>query len=119
MGSLRCPAASATLIDELRDSNPAVVYEAARGLEQVLGTPRAVARIVEAAAAAGLEGMDQYASAMRWMNRDAVAVCLEELMASGADSQEQMARTLLREIGGRAAFNKLQTRADPPASTSR
>jgi HEAT repeat protein len=112
LGCLRCPDAVPVLVAELSDSNPSIVSEAAHALEQILGTSVATERIVEAAAAAGPQAVEQYAGALRWMNREQVVQALEELMTSGSDEEEQMAPLLLREIGGQAAFNKLRARAD-------
>jgi hypothetical protein len=52
LGRLRFRGSAPTLVDELLDGNPATVREAAIALEAVLGTDRAVDRVVEAASAA-------------------------------------------------------------------
>src|SRR5262249_31616628 len=53
---------------------------------------------------------DAFAQALRWMDRDTVAEELERLMGSGSDAQQEMARTLLRELGGAVAYEKLRAR---------
>jgi hypothetical protein len=110
--NLRAGDAVPILVEELRDSNPAIVYEAAQALESALGVATAVVRVVEAASQTGPEATEQYASALRWMGRDAVADELERLMLTGSDQQQATARALLAEIGGRAAFEKLRARSD-------
>ena len=100
------------LIGELSDSNPAIVYEAARALEKVVKVRMATARIVEAASQTGEEAIWQYANALRWMDRDKVVEELESIMLSGSLNQQNTARALLSEVGRRAAFEKLRARAD-------
>lgn len=112
LSRLKSPEAEPILICELSDSNPSIVYEAARALEKVVGVSRATARIVEAASQTGEEATYQYANALRWMNREEVVEELESLMLSGPSDQQNAARELLSEIGGRAAFEKLRARAD-------
>lgn len=100
------------LVEELSDSNPSIVYEAAQALEGALGVRIATARIVEAASQTGEEAVQQYANALRWMDRDEVVEELESLMLSGSVDQQEPARALLSEVGGRAAFEKLRARAN-------
>ena len=112
LSRLQSAEAEPIFISELSDSNPSIVYEAARALEKVAGVSRATARIVEAASQTGQEAIYQYANALRWMDRKEVVEELESLMLSGPPDQQNAARELLSEIGGRAAFEKLRARAD-------
>jgi hypothetical protein len=115
LGALRnlAPKDAAPLfVDELSDSNPAIVYEAARALEGTLGVPVATARVIEAASQAGEQAFQQYANALRWMDREEVAEELESVMQSGTGQEADTARSLLAEIGGSAAFQKLRARTD-------
>jgi hypothetical protein len=112
LNNLGSPEAVPLLIGELSDSNPSIVYEAARALERVVGVNRAAARIVEVASQTGEEAIQQYANALRWMNRDKIAEELESLMLTGSLDQQDTARALLNEVGGRVAFEKLRARAD-------
>ena len=98
------------LVEELSDDNPAIVREAARALEKVLGTRIATDRVVEAACKAK-HRVRVYANALRWMERRRVVDGLETIMVTGHSAQKEMATTLLSEIGGVEAFQKLQTRA--------
>jgi len=100
------------LVEELGDDNPAIVREAARSLERILGLGVAVTRVTEAAARADEGGLMAYGRALRWLNRDAVAEELEALMGAGAPRQQDAARALLAELGGAVAFQKLRARAD-------
>src|SRR5262249_12638261 len=92
LNNLRAPDPVPLLVTDLSDSNPAIVYEAARALERVVGVRKATARIAEAASQTGEEAIHQYANALRWMNRDEVAEELESLMLSGAADQQETAR---------------------------
>jgi len=110
LGSLKVESTAPLLIEELDDDNPAIVREAAQALEKVVGIKIATARIVEAASRAGKEYMERFASALRWMDRDAIVEELEAVMVSGPLDQQDIARTLLSEIGGSAAYQKLKAR---------
>lgn len=112
LGNLMIESAAPLIIEELADDNPAIVREAARSLEKILGLPLTVVRIVESAAKSGTNGIDIYARALRWLNRDVVAEELETLMTTGAARQQEVARTLLSEVGGTVAFEKLRARTD-------
>lgn len=112
LGNLKVESSAPLIIEELADDNPAVVREAARSIEKILGLSVTVIRIVEAASKSGAAGMDAYARALRWLNREAVAEELETLMITGSARQQDVARTLLSELGGAVAFEKLRARTD-------
>ncbi len=112
LGNLRVESAGPLIIQELADDNPAVVREAARSIEKILSLSVTVVRIVEVAARSGAAGIDSYARALRWLNRDAVAEELETLMHTGSAGQKEVARSLLSELGGAVAYEKLRARTD-------
>jgi hypothetical protein len=112
LGNLRVETWAPLILEELADDNPAVAREAARSIERILGLSATVARTVEAAAKSGTAGVDAYARALRWLNRNAVADELETLMITGPATQQEIARTLLSEIGGVVAYEKLRARTD-------
>jgi len=112
LGKLKAETAAPLLIDELLDDNPAIVREAARSLEQILGIRLAVSRVVEAAAKSDVKGADAWGRALRWLNREATAEELGVLMSSGPTNQREAARLLLSELGGAVAFEKLRARTD-------
>ena len=86
--------------------------EAARSIEKILGLGVTVIRVVEAAAKSDPAGREAYGRALRWLNRESVAGELEPLMMTGAARQQEAARTLLSELGGAVAFEKLRARTD-------
>ncbi|MFL6263214.1 MAG: hypothetical protein ACJ76Y_26255 [Thermoanaerobaculia bacterium] len=110
LGKLRLEWTASVIIEELSDESPAIVYEAAHALESVLGVRLAVQRILEAAMRSGVQEAGQLANALRWMDRKPVVDELEAAMLSGSESQQASARTLLREVGGLHAFEKLRVR---------
>jgi HEAT repeat protein len=110
LGALRMERASPLLIEELTGDNPAIVREAAQALEKALGVRTAAERVVEAASKAGSGNLEAFGRALRWMDRDAVVQQLETVMVSGYVEHQEIARHLLSEIGGAAAFQKLQAR---------
>ncbi len=110
LGNLKVESTAPILIEELAYDNPALVREAAWALDKVLGIRTAAARVVEAASKAGRDRVEAFASALRWMDRDSVVEELEAAMVSGPVEQQEAARTLLSEIGGAAAFQKLRAR---------
>ncbi len=112
LGNLKVESSAPLIIEELADNNPAVVREAARSIEKVLGLRLTAIRVVEAASKSDAAGMDTYALALRWLNREAVAEELETLMTSGTGKQQEVARTLMSELGGTVAFEKLRARTD-------
>jgi hypothetical protein len=112
LGNLKEESSAPLLIEELADDNPAIVREAARAIEKILGLGVAVTRIVEAAARADEGGLVSYGRALRWLNREAVAEELDALMFNGAARQQDVARALLSELGGALAFQKLRARTD-------
>jgi len=111
LGNLAVESSGPLLLEELTDDNPEIVRQASRSVEKILGIRSAVTRIVEAAAKNNRPAMlDAWSRALRWLDRSAVADELENLMGSGAVEQQEVARTLLSEIGGLAAFEKLRAR---------
>ena len=68
LGTLKVESSAPLIIEELADDNPAVVREAARSIEKILGLNVTVIRIVEAASKSGAAAMDAYARALRWLN---------------------------------------------------
>ncbi len=117
LGNLRVESIAPLLIEELIDDNPAIVREAAKALEKVLGIRTATARILEA----GSKYPDltkKFADALRWMDRASVVEELETAMVSGHAEQQETARSLLSEVGGTAAFQKLHARTEAMAQYS-
>jgi len=112
LGNLKSECSAPLIIEELTDDNPAIVREAARSIEKILGLPVTVVRVVEAASKGSAVGMDAYARALRWLDRKAVAEELGTLMTIGSARQQDAARTLLSELGGDVAFEKLRARSD-------
>jgi len=112
LGNLKVESSGPLLIDELADDNPAIVREASRAIEKILGLRVAVTRVVEEAAKTDEGGLVSYGRALRWLNREAVAEELEALMFNGSVRQQDVARTLLSELGGAVAFQKLRARTD-------
>jgi len=112
LGNLKAESSGPLIIEELTDDNPAVVREAARSIEKILGLGVTVIRIIEAASKSGAAGIDAYARALRWLNREAVAEELGRLMITGPTRQQDVSRTLLSELGGEVAFEKLRARTD-------
>lgn len=111
LGQLKVEATAPTVLRELRDDNPAIVREAARALEQILGVRVAVARMVESASS-DRDLVTGSAAALRWMDRDAVVRELEAVMMSGAPDAQEAAGNILSEIGGISAFEILRARKD-------
>lgn len=110
LGNLEVYSIHPTLLDELCDDNPAIVRAAARSLEKILGIHTAASRIVELASKKDPFQLSLYAAALRYMSRTAMVEELENLMTSGSSDQQEAARTLLSEIGGAEAFQKLRAR---------
>jgi hypothetical protein len=99
------------LLEELTDYNPAVVRDAATAIQKTLGLSTTVSRVVEAAIKSGEPTtVEAFARALRWMERNAVAEELENLMGSGTIAQQEMSRSLLSELGGAVAYEKLRAR---------
>lgn len=111
LGNLGIETHGPLIIEELTDDNPAIVREAARSIEKVLGLGTTVTRIVEAASKT-TSGVDVFGRALRWLDRGKVADELETLMVSGSARQQDVARMLLSELGGAVAFEKLRARTD-------
>jgi HEAT repeat protein len=109
LGNLKVESSGPLLVEELTDYNPAIVREAARSITRILGLPAAVNRVVEAAVKSGApDTVSALARALSWMDRDAVVEELVDLMGSGSVTQQDMARLLLSELGGTAAYEKLR-----------
>jgi HEAT repeat protein len=111
LGNLKVESSGPLLLEELTDDNPAIVRQAARSTVSILGLRTSVNRIVEAAAKGNNPVLtDAFARALRWMDRDAVAEELELSMGSGTVVQQETSRSLLSELGGIVAFEKLRAR---------
>lgn len=119
LGNLRAENMAPVLVQELTDDNPAIVREAAQALEKILGIRTATVRVVEAASKVGGDRIGGFANALRWMDRDSVVEELETIMVSGQTDQQEIARTLLSEIGGVAAFQKLRARTEAMSQYTR
>jgi HEAT repeat protein len=117
LGAVKEEGSISLLLDQVTDENPEIVRDAARALEEILGTTRATTRIVEATTGAdGAYSIEDVVLALRWMvERDLVVEQLEDLMLAGHTHEQDTAKRLLSEIGGVAAFKRLQvqTRAPP------
>jgi hypothetical protein len=108
LGNLKIESSGPLLLEELTDYNPAIVREAARSATKVLGIQTVIQRVVEAAIKSVTPfTVDALARALRWVDRDAAVEELVNLMGSGSIAQQDMARVLLSELGGTAAFEKL------------
>jgi hypothetical protein len=112
LGKLKVESTASLIIEELTDDNPSIVREAARAIEKILGLRLTVIRVVESALKNGAADVETYARALRWLNREAVAEELETLMTLGSTQQQDMARKILAELGGTAAYDKLRARTD-------
>jgi hypothetical protein len=110
LGNLRVERTAPVLIEELSEDSPAIVYEASRALEKVIGVRTTTARLLEAATRIGPDAVTKFATALRWMDRNAVVEALEIIMLTASDAQQEFARALLSEVGGQYAFQKLQAR---------
>jgi hypothetical protein len=101
------------VLEQLLDDNLAVVCEAARTLESILNVAEAVDRVVDRAALVAESDVGRYAEALRWMSdRQGVVEQLSTMMAAGTSPpQRDVARKLLSEIGGAAAFEKLRVQS--------
>ena len=110
LGNLQVESSTPVLIEELTDEHPAIVREAARAMVKVLGERTAAARVVETALKAGRDRVAAYAAALRWMHTPSVVDEIEAAMVSGPAEHQISARTLLSEIGGAAAMQKLMAR---------
>jgi hypothetical protein len=112
LGNLKVERTASVLIEELSDDSPAILYAAARALEKVLGVHIATARLLEAAAKAEPDALPKFANALRSMDRGAVVEELETTMLTGPENQQETARTLLSEVGGLQAFQRLRVRTN-------
>jgi hypothetical protein len=111
LGALRVENTGPLILEELVDDNPAIVRQAARSIERILGLRATVIRVVEAAVRSGSAStIEAFARALRWMDRNSVAEELEEHMTSGSVDQQEVARVLLSELGGAVAYEKLRAR---------
>jgi hypothetical protein len=110
LGKLKVEATAPVLVEELIDYNPAIVREAACSLEVILGTRTAVTRVLEAATKYDRSHLPAFARGLSWMeNREAVAAELASAMSAKDLVQQEVGRSLLSEIGGLAALEKLRT----------
>jgi hypothetical protein len=113
LGNLKFERTTSVLIEELADDSPAIVSHAARALENVLGVQAATKRIFDTLTnsnTSSREFISKYANALRAMDRDKVVEELERIMVSSSESQQEIARALLSEVGGAQAFQRLSAR---------
>jgi HEAT repeat protein len=109
LGKLKVEATAPVLVEEMIDYNPAIVREAARSLEVILGPRTAVARVLEAGSKIDRSYLSAYARALSWMeDREAVASELASAMSAKDVKQQEVGRALLNEVGGVAALEKLR-----------
>lgn len=112
LGGLRRSSEAGILVEQLLDENPAIVREAARALEACVGTRSTVDRILAETTKSGDETRS-YAFALRWLEkRDEVVDQLAIAMVSGPTEQRKLARSLLSEVGGMAAMEKLRVQSN-------
>ena len=111
LGNLEVKTTTPVLVEELTDYNPTIISEAAKALEKVVDIKTATYRVVEAAGQAGFEEIEKYASAFRYMDREAITNELGVIMTSGSLERQSVARRLLSEMGGAAAYQKLEKRS--------
>ncbi len=115
LGNLKKTDSAPIIIEELADDNPSIAREAARSIEKILGISTTVSRIIESISMSDFSDsniIEAYARALRWLERKIVAEELEAMIARGTSSQQEIAKMLLSEIGGRIAFDKLRSRTD-------
>jgi hypothetical protein len=107
LGYLQSNLAVPVLVEELTDENPMIVLQAARALQSVLDSRAACRRILEAATA-GTRPPQAYAGALRALKRKPVVAELEAALSSGPTLESDAALTLLRELGGVEALDRLR-----------
>lgn len=108
LGNLQMEKTGPILLKEVGADNPAIAREAAIAIEKVMGVRLATARIVESCTRSGIDRVEDYGTALRWMeNRNEVLEELENSMLSGSPQEQEVARRLLSEIGGLLAISKL------------
>src|SRR5262249_14213696 len=110
LGCLKVDSVAPLLVEELTDDNPAVAREAALALKETVGIRTAAARVVEAASKAGPALVEGVGRALRWMDRVSAVEELESVMISGSPEHQEIARSLISEVGGAVAFQKLRVR---------
>ncbi|MEM1000891.1 MAG: HEAT repeat domain-containing protein, partial [Bacteroidota bacterium] len=113
LGDLGLADAEYLLLKELRAGSLDMIKAAARALVQVIGLEKAVQRILEASLADNNpHSRNNYAISLRWMSEDKAAVTdlLHQSLATGSPDQEEITRTLMAEMGGSAAVQKLSAR---------
>ncbi|MEM6272667.1 MAG: HEAT repeat domain-containing protein [Bacteroidota bacterium] len=113
LGELGLADAEHVLVKELRAGSLDMIKAAARALAQVIGLEKAVTRILEASAADDNPyTRNNYAIALRWMaeDKDQVADLLYRSIATGGPTGEEVTRSLMTEMGGAGAVQKLSTR---------
>ena len=110
LGRLRHPHAPPLLVEEMADYNPAVAREAALALESIIGAKSAAMVILEEAAKVNGTDRGRLARGLREMrNRNAVIDALGAAMTSRDSDSQRHAQTLLSEVGGVTAFDKLRS----------
>jgi HEAT repeat protein len=110
LGNLHVARSAPVIVEELSDDSPAVVFEAGRALEKVLGVRDATREIVDAALRLTPDVLTKLGNALRSMDRAAVVEQLEASMLDGSEDQQNSARALLSEVGGAQAFQRLRAR---------
>lgn len=110
LGNLRVRRHATVLLEELLDESPSIVSAASQSLGAVLGVRLAAARIVELAASSDANTQSKLAGALRHLHRASVVDELESIMLTGSEGAQAAARTMLSEVGGIQAFQKLRAR---------
>lgn len=112
LGKLKVESTATRLLECLNDGNPAIVRESIRALEQVLTLPIAISRVIELATHQDAGQLEELSRALAWLDRNQVAEELESVLSSNNPVQQNIARELLRSIGGSAAYQKLSATRD-------
>ncbi|MCB9569966.1 MAG: hypothetical protein H6710_22560 [Myxococcales bacterium] len=97
------------LLAELDSPSAGIFVEAAQALERLLGSGKAVDRLVDRLVEE--EGQEaKLANALRCMHRKEVVEALDRNLRCGVDRREEAARLLLIELGGSVAIDRVQAR---------
>ncbi|MEZ4382289.1 MAG: hypothetical protein R3A79_13135 [Nannocystaceae bacterium] len=97
------------LLAELDSPAVGVFVEAAQALERLLTTGKAVDRLVDILVDDPAQAV-KLADALRAMRRKAVVEALDRSLRCGVNAREEAARTLLIELGGSVAIDRVQAR---------
>lgn len=113
LGMLKVDHTADLLLAEMADYNPSIARAAALALEAVLGTSTAVGRVLERLLRVGDRNLARYASALREMkDRDEVERTIASAMSAPKTEEQDYARTLMSELGGTSAFDRLRAQTD-------